>query len=135
MAGKLSPAAQGRLNDLALLQDKVQRVHGLVEQYATVRTNPDQYLLPMSRVFSQLKMNFMGAGLDAMSQLAGSMEIAAKRGLPPSSKTRILREGVGSLRFQLEMAQRAIISEDAATQQKKVAEAEQQARLERGSGG
>jgi hypothetical protein len=122
MAGKISPAAQGRINDLGLLLDKVHRAHGLVELFATTKANPDQYLLPLTRVFTQLKMQFMGAGLDAMSQLAGSMAIAAKRSAPASSKARILREGIGSLKFQIELAQRAIVSEEMAGQQKKAEE-------------
>lgn len=116
MAGKLSPSAQGRLAAVNEFVNRVQRVHGLVEQYATSKTNPDQYVMAMTRGFSQLKMLFMGAGLDAMSQLCGSMEIASKRGLSHMQKVRILREGVGSLRFQLELEQRAIVSDDMARQ-------------------
>jgi hypothetical protein len=122
MAGKISAAAQGRLNDLGTLLDRVHRAHGLVEMYATAKANPDQYLLPLTRLFTQLKLQFMGAGLDAMSQLAGSMAMAAKRGASASSKARILREGVGSLKFQIELAQRAIVSEEMAAQAKKVGE-------------
>jgi hypothetical protein len=128
MAGKLSPAAQGKLADLQLLENKVQRVHGLVELFATVNTRQDQYLLPIARQFTRLKMEFMGAGLDAMSQLAGSMEIAARRGLSPVQKARILREGVGSMKFQLELAQRSVLSEDQEQQQKA---AERVARMDR----
>lgn len=118
MSGTLSPRAQAQLAELSVLVDKVGRAHSLVEQYAVAKANADQVLMPLSRVLAQLKMNFMGAGLDAMSQLAGSMEIAAKRGLAPTAKLRILREGVGSLKFQLELAQRTIVSEDKAAQQK-----------------
>jgi hypothetical protein len=116
MAGKMSPSAQGKLAALNEMSQRVQRVHGLVEQYASSKTNPDQYLMPMTRGFAQLKLQFMGAGLDAMSQLCGSMEIASKRGLSYMQKVRILREGVGSLRFQLEMEQRVVVSEDQARQ-------------------
>jgi hypothetical protein len=112
MAGKLSPTAQTRLSILNEFHARVQRVHGIVEQYSTSKTNPDQYLMAMTRAFSQLKMQFMGAGFDAMSQLCGSMEIASKRGLSYMQKVRILREGVGSLRFQLELEQRAVVSDD-----------------------
>jgi hypothetical protein len=119
MAGKISPAAQGRIQELASLLEKVHRVHGLVEHFATARTNPEQYLLPVSRMFSQLKMQFMGAGLDEMSQLAGAMEIAARRGLSPAAKVRVLREGVGSLRFQIELAQRAIVTDEMDAARKK----------------
>lgn len=112
----MSPAALGKLAILNEFSNRVQRVHGLVEQYASSKTNPDQYVMPMTRGFGQLKMLFMGAGLDAMSQLCGSMEIASKRGLSYMQKVRILREGVGSLRFQLEMEQRAVVSDDQARQ-------------------
>jgi hypothetical protein len=118
MAGKMSPSAQGKLAALNEFSLRVQRVHGLVEQYASSKTNPDQYLMPMTRGFAQLKMQFMGAGLDSMSQLCGSMEIASKRGLSYMQKVRILREGVGSLKFQLEMEQRVVVSDDQARQAK-----------------
>jgi hypothetical protein len=116
MAGKMSPSAAGKLAALNEFSLRVQRVYGLVEQYASSKTNPDQYLMPMTRAFSQLKLQFMGAGLDTMSQLCGSMEIASKRGLSYMQKVRILREGVGSLKFQLEMEQRVIAIDDQARQ-------------------
>jgi hypothetical protein len=121
MSGNLSPRARSQLADLVPLVDKVHRAHNLVEQYATAKVNADHHLMSLVRTLSQLKASFMGAGLDAMSQLAGSMEIAARRGMPPSSKTRVLREGVGSLRFQLELAQRAVVSDDRAAQEKAAA--------------
>jgi hypothetical protein len=65
------------------------------------------------RGFGRLKIQLMGAGLDAMSQLCGAMEMAARRGMSQTQKARILREGVGSLRFQLEMAQRSVRSDEA----------------------
>lgn len=125
MAGNLSPSAQGRLAIVNEFVNRVQRVHGLVEQFATSKTNPEQFVMPMTRNFSQLKMMFMGAGLDAMSQLCGAMEIASKRGLSHMQKVRILREGVGSLRFQLEMEQRSIVSDDKARQARDAAAEDQ----------
>lgn len=125
MAGNLSPSAQGRLAIVNEFVNRVQRVHGLVEQFATSKTNPEQFVMPMTRNFSQLKMMFMGAGLDAMSQLCGAMEIASKRGLSHMQKVRILREGVGSLRFQLEMEQRSIVSDDKARQARDAASEDQ----------
>jgi hypothetical protein len=128
MAGKkVSPSAQGRLAILNEFAARVQRVHGLVELYATSKSNPDQYQMAITRGFGQLKMQLMGAGLDAMSQLCGSMEIASKRGLSFMQKVRILREGVGSLKFQLEMEQRAVVSDDEARQARAAAEAEDRA--------
>lgn len=104
--------------ELSLVMEKVHRAHALVEQYAAAQTNPEQYAMKLGRVLMQLKFQFMGTGLDALSQLAGSMEITAKRSLPPSVKTRILRDGVGSLKSQMEIAQRAVVSEDRAAQAK-----------------
>src|SRR5690606_23178383 len=118
---KLSPSAQARLSTLNEFVARVQRVHGLVEQYATSKANPEQYVLPMTRGFGQLKMMFMGAGFDSLSQLCGSMEIASKRGLSYMQKVRILRDGVGSLKFQLELEQRAVVSDDRARQAKEEA--------------
>jgi hypothetical protein len=40
------------------------------------------------------------------------MEMAVSRGGSQLTKSRILREGVGSLRFQLELEQRSLVSAD-----------------------
>jgi hypothetical protein len=53
----------------------------------------------------------LSAGYDALAQLAGSMELTAARGGPVTNKVRILREGVGSMRSQIELEQRAIRTE------------------------
>lgn len=112
MAGRLSPTAQTKLAALTELDRRVQSAHGWVEQYAAAKANLETIEIPMKRTFSQLKMHFMGAGLDSLSQLAGSMEIASKRGMSQLAKSRILREGIGSMKFQLELAQRAILTEE-----------------------
>jgi hypothetical protein len=119
MAGKLSPGAQVRLATLNEFVARIQHVHGLVEHYAAAKTNPEAYLQAMSRAFSRLKLELMGAGFDSMSQLSGAMEIASKRGLSQAVKVRILREGVGSLKFQMELEQRSVLSDEAAAARKK----------------
>jgi hypothetical protein len=118
MAGKLSPTAQLKLNELQEFLTKVQRAHGLVELYATAKIHPEQYEMPVRRIFEQLKLQFMGAGYDALSQLAGSMVMAVRRGGSHVNKGRILREGVGSMRFQLELEGRSIVSAEQAEQEK-----------------
>lgn len=128
MAGKLSPRAQMKLATLQGMADKVQHVHGLVERYATTR-DPRQaegLAMPIKRTFGRLKIELMGAGLDTLSQLAGSMEIAAGRGGSQRNKARILREGVGSLRFQVEQEQKKVVSEDQAAQRRADEEDERQ---------
>ncbi|MEX0906765.1 MAG: hypothetical protein WD054_00435 [Gemmatimonadota bacterium] len=119
MAGKLSASAQVRLATLGEFTSRVQHVYGMVEVYAASKTKSEQQLQPMARAFGRLKLQFMGAGLDPLSQLCGAMEIAAKRGLSPAVKARILREGVGSLKFQLELEQRSVLSDEEAMLRKK----------------
>lgn len=123
MAGKLSPSAQVRLATLKEFTPRVQHVYGLVELFASA-PNPEQYALPLGRAFGRLKLQLMGVGLDPLSQLCGAMEIASKRGLSHGAKSRILREGVGSLKFQLELELRAVVTDDAAAARKKESESE-----------
>jgi hypothetical protein len=118
MTGKLSPAAQLKLARLQDMADRVQHVYGLVERFASTRDPKQLELLtpPLKRAFQRLKLDLMAAGLDSMSQLAGAMEVAAGRGGSVHFKTRILRDGVGSLKSQIEHEQRHVVSEDAAAQ-------------------
>src|SRR4051812_16303421 len=112
MAGKLSPTGARRIGELEDLTIKVQRVHGMVEQYAATKTNPETLAQPLKRAFQSLRMNFMGAGLDSVAQLCGAMEIAAGRGGNQITKARIMRDTVGSIKFQLELEHRSILAEE-----------------------
>lgn len=134
MAGKLSPRAQVRLAALQHMSAKVQHVHGLVERFATERNvvHAERMGQPMKRAFGKLKLELMGAGFDTMSQLAGAMEIAAGRGGSQNNKSRILREGVGSLRFQVEQEQRKLVTEDRREQVRVEREAANRAEREQG---
>lgn len=119
MAGNMSPQAQAKLAMLREMARKVDHVRGLVEQYAVARgKNGELLIIPIKRAFGRLKLELMGAGLDSLSQLAGSMEMAARRGSNQQKKARILREGVGSMVFQVEMEQRAVVADDQRAQQK-----------------
>lgn len=116
MAGNLSPQTQMKLATLQAMADKVQHVYGLVERYAATQDprQAEMLAMPLKRAFGRLKIELMGAGLDSLSQLAGSMEIAAGRGSSKQQKARILRESVGSMRFQVDQEQRKLVSEDKA---------------------
>jgi hypothetical protein len=120
MSGKVSASAQLKLATLQQVADRVQAVHGMVERFAGTRDprQAEPLALPMKRAFGRLKLELMGVGLDSMSQLAGAMEIAAGRSGSVQSKSRILREGVGSLRFQIEQEQRRVLQEDEEAQAK-----------------
>lgn len=132
MSGNFSPQVQMKLATLQAMGEKVHHVYAMVERYAGTRDPKQAELLgqPLKRSFGRLKLELMGAGLDTLSQLAGSMEIAAGRGTSHHQKSRILREGVGSLRFQVDQEQRKVISEHKAA----VALAEKEAEKEADSG-
>lgn len=107
-----------KINELGQFLDQVQRVYGLIEQYAVAKSNADMFEAPIRRGFEQLKLRFMGSGFDSLSQLCGAMAMAAKRSGSQPSKARILREGVGSVRFQLELEQRSIVAAEIAKHDK-----------------
>ncbi|MEJ2215324.1 MAG: hypothetical protein P8099_01800 [Gemmatimonadota bacterium] len=119
MAGKLSAQAQAKLAMLREMARKIDHVRGLVEQFAVARgRNAELLAIPIKRAFGRLKLELMGAGLDNLSQLAGSMELAARRSGNQQKKARILREGVGTLVTQVELEQRAVVDEDQRKQKK-----------------
>lgn len=128
MAGLLSPQAQMKMAALQTMLEKVQAVYGQVERYAGTRSpaQAEMLAMPLKRAFGRLKLDLMGVGLDSLSQLAGAMEIAAGRGGSQRRKTRILRDGVASMRFQVEQEQRKVLTDDQARQRKE----EQKASLE-----
>jgi hypothetical protein len=109
MAGKMSPDAQRRLGEIEALHGKVMAVNALIEQFASNTTNPETLSQPLKRGFGRLRMAFMVAGLDSVAQIAGAMEIASGRGSQHQTKSRILREAMGSIRFQIELEQRSIL--------------------------
>lgn len=118
MPTKLSASANLQVIEIGEFMTKVARVHGLVEQYAAAKTNPQIYEMPTMRALQQLKLQFMGAGFDALSQICGAMETTIRRGGSQVTKARILREGIGSVKFQLEVAGRTVKSDDFAKQQR-----------------
>jgi hypothetical protein len=126
MSGKA--AAQVRHHALLDLNEKVQRLHGLVEQYAGARHDPDGHLPPIGRTFARLKTIFLGAGFDNLSQICGAMEIAARRGHSRTMKVRILRDAVGSIRMQIDVEMRSLLAEMKAQEEKEKEERQQDQR-------
>jgi hypothetical protein len=95
-----------RLAELEAYGRRLQHAHGLVERFATDNANPDQWIGPLRRVFTQLKGEFALAGLDSMSQACSALDLVARRGGGRILKIRVLREGVASLRSHLETQER-----------------------------
>jgi hypothetical protein len=112
---------------MALLEGFVQgvgRLNALVEQYAAAKTGHDNIVSMIKRQANQLKAKMMGVGLDQMSQLCGAIEMAAGRPGNPGAKTRLLRELVGGLKFQLDLSIRTVVREDQELKASKAAAAE-----------
>lgn len=119
-------ASQVRHHALLEFSDKIQHVHGLVERYAMAGQNPDEHLAPIGRAFARLKIAFLGAGFDSLSQLCGAMEITSRRGHSRQMKIRILREAVGSMRMRLDVELRSLHAEIKAQEEKEKEAREQQ---------
>lgn len=126
MAGKLSPSAQQQIAQLELFAPRVARLHTLVETYAVTKGKTDSITSQLKRAADQLKLTFMTAGLESLSQICGAIAMASARAGNQGTKVRILREHVGSLKFQLELAVRTITREDQEAQARKQKEAELQ---------
>ena len=105
---KLTPRDRERLEAIAVFERKVQQAHGLVERFAADLGSPERHTAALRRLFSQLKLQFSGSGLDALGQNCGALEVVARRGASRVMKIRILREGVASLKKGLELEARAI---------------------------
>lgn len=121
MAGKLSPAAQARLSLLQGFEPLISRLHNLIEQWAVARSGQETLNISIRRTADQLKLKLMGVGLDTLSQQAGAIAMAATRAGNPAQKARVLRENMGALKFQLELAMRTVVREDLEAQAKKEA--------------
>ncbi len=104
----IDPRTAPKLAALEELSRSTQTLHALTEQFATAKAHEDQIAQQLKRRYGHFKRNLMGAGFDQLAQLAGSMETAAGRSGSQRTKARILREGIASIRFQLEMEEHAL---------------------------
>ena len=104
----ISPRDQGKLDALADISRAAQTIYGLTEQFAVARSGEDSIAQQIKRRCGRFKRNLSNAGFDQISQLAGGMELAAGRRGSQRSKTRILREGMSTIRHQLDMEERSI---------------------------
>jgi len=127
MAGKLSPSAQQKIAQLELFAPRVARIHTLVETLAVTKGSTDNVTSQLKRAADQLKLTFMTAGYDALSQICGTIVMTAARAGSPGAKVRILREHVGSLKFQLELMVRTVTREDLEAQARRQKQQEEKA--------
>lgn len=110
MSSGLTPQQRDRQQTIELLRQRVQHVHGLIERFAGEQREEDSQILAVRRAVSQLKVHFINANFPGLAQTCSALELSARRGTSRSAKARALREGLGTLRFQLDSELRAIQS-------------------------
>jgi hypothetical protein len=118
MAGKISPSAALKVTELESYTNRVGRLNALIEQFAVEKTNPDNLNAQIKRVAGDLRLALMTAGLESLSQICGSIVLTCSRSGNHGTKTRSLREAVGSLKFQIDLAIRTVLREDELARQK-----------------
>ena len=104
----ISPRDQGKLDALANISRTAQGIYGLTEQFAAAKSREDSIAQQIKRRYGRFKLRLSTAGFDRISQLAGGMATAAGRRGSQRMKTRILREGMSTIRHQLDMEERGI---------------------------
>lgn len=112
MAGKLSAKAQQKIDLLLEARRKTDRIHSLVEQYASQKQ--DFYASQIARAGAELGRVLLNGGFGVMADYANQLGMAAKRGGATQAKFRALREAVAQLRPSIERAEKAVYAEDEA---------------------
>jgi hypothetical protein len=118
MAGKISPGAAIKVTDLESYGPRVARLNSLVEQFAADKTNPDNWQVQIKRTAGDLRLKMMTAGDEQLSQICGSIVMVCSRSGNHGVKTRALREYIGALKFQIDLAIRTVLREDESTRGK-----------------
>ncbi len=105
-APKLDGAGVQKMNTLDDAAVQLQRLHGIVETYALAlkRNQPTSlYGMQIKRAISPL-VGLLKPQFGLISDQAAALNLVAGRGGSETAKLRQLREGVGALRQQLEIA-------------------------------
>ena len=107
MAGsKLDGAGVQKMKTLDAAFVQVQRLHGVVEQYALAlkRAQPTSlYGMQVKRALSPI-VGLLKPQFGIISDQVAALNLVAGRGGNEQTKVRILREGVGALRQALDIA-------------------------------
>jgi hypothetical protein len=110
VSSKLSGNAQQKLDIILEGRRKVDRLHGLIEQYAA--GGQDLYAGMISRAAVELGRVLLNAGYGVMADYANSMAQQAKRGGATQGKFRALRDGLALLRPALDRAEKQVYEEE-----------------------
>ncbi len=107
MAGKkLDGAGTEKMKTIDEATTQLQRLHGVVEGYALAlkQNKPTSlYGMQVKRALTPL-VGLLKPQFGLISDQAAGMNLVASRGGSETAKIRMLREGVGSIRQQLEIA-------------------------------
>lgn len=107
MAGiKLDGAGVQKMKTLEEAATQLQRLHGVVEGYALAlkQSKPTSlYGMQVKRALTPL-VGLLKPQFGLIADQVAAMNLVASRGGAETAKIRMLREGVGSLRQQLEIA-------------------------------
>lgn len=109
---KLSAKSQELVEYLEALLKECDHFASLVEQYAAAKTNPDQYSILLSRALSQLRQKAMMRNVGFVADTAGQLSVVASRGGSAMMKSRMLRDGVASLKSLIERTIKGAIQAD-----------------------
>jgi hypothetical protein len=113
MVGKLSIAAQQELEAIVMARRKLDRIHGLVEQFAMSPKGQDQLAIMVGRAALELGRLLLGRGLGVIADQANQLGMLARRGGTTQTKIRGMKDYVASLRPALERAERAVYDKEA----------------------
>jgi hypothetical protein len=126
MAGlKLSAKAQEEVDFITNLLTQCDHLAKLIEEYASARKGADMMAAQIARQLSQIRQNAMIKNLGPIADAAGILSVAAGRGSQPS-RTRAMREGLGSFKQLLERTMKATIDADARAMKEKEKEKERE---------
>jgi hypothetical protein len=113
MARKLSSRQQAQLAFLEQLPPKFQRMHGIIEQMASLKVD-DTILRGFGRLLDEIKGNASALSLNGIAETAGLMGTMLRRGGGLQFRVRGLREMLGSLKTNYEGALRSATTPEGA---------------------
>ncbi|HWP37136.1 MAG TPA: hypothetical protein VNL18_06230 [Gemmatimonadales bacterium] len=113
MGSKLGSKAQKKMDVIYEARRKWDRIHGLVEQYATQKVGEDMFLGQIARASVEVSRVFMNAGYGVMADQANQLAMLSKRGTGKQMKIRAMRDFVTAVKAAMERQEKMIIEEDA----------------------
>ncbi len=115
MAVKLTSRQQAQLAYLQTLPPKLQRIHSVIEQMASLKAD-EAIVRGLSRLLDEIKANSASLSLNGLAETAGLMGTMSRRGGGLQVKVRGLRELLGSLKINYEASLRSATKPESSEQ-------------------